>query len=148
MEIGSESAWTRAEVEEFLRTYRAPLRVAANSTTGFPTLCSLWFRYSPGRVACATHRNARIAKLLAADPRCAFELAPNEPPYRGVRGRGRASVSPEGAGPLLGELIDRYLGTRESSLAQWLLGRVEEEVAITIEIDRISAWDYTARMSG
>jgi len=147
MKLSAESAWSRAQVEAFLRTFTAPMRVAANSATGFPTLCSLWFRYEAGRIACATHRDARIARLLAADPRCAFELAPNDPPYRGVRGRGLATVSPDGAADLLGELVDRYLGGRDTHLARWLLARVETEVAITIEIDHLSSWDYTARMT-
>ena len=148
MKLSEGSAWSRAQVESFLRTYRAPLRVAANSAAGFPTLCSLWFRYEQGAIQCATHESARIARLLAEDARCAFELAPNEPPYRGVRGRGRATVSPDGAPELLGDLIDRYLETRDSELARWLLGRSADEVAITIEIDRVSSWDYTDRMSG
>jgi hypothetical protein len=146
MKRTADSAWSMPRVEEFLRSYRAPLRIAANATTGYPTLCSLWFRYDAGRLACATHRSARIARLLAADPRCAFELAPNDPPYFGVRGRGRATVSSEGAAELLGDLIDRYLGSRDGELARWLLGRAQSEVAISIEIDQLSAWDYTPRM--
>jgi len=32
---------------------------------------------------------AAFAKLLARDPRCGFEVAPDAPPHRGVRGTAR-----------------------------------------------------------
>jgi len=112
-----------------------------------PMICSLWFRYREGRLLCATKDDSTVARRLREDPRCGFELAPNEPPYFGVRGRGRASISSDGAIELLGELIDRYLGGRDSELATWLLGNAENEVTISIEPEGITSWDYSSRMS-
>jgi hypothetical protein len=146
--LSSRSAWGIEQVEEFLRTYLAPLRVATQDGSGYPMLCSLWFAYQDGRILCATKRDARVARALDRHPRCAFELAPNEPPYYGVRGRGTASISAEGAVELLGDLIDRYLGTRDSDLARWLLGNADDEVRLVISIDWITSWDYTSRMGG
>lgn len=144
--LASTSAWTVDQVESLLASYRIPLRVAARDAAGFPLLCSLWFEYRGGGIHCATQRTAAIARSLAHDPRCAFELAPNEPPYYGVRGRGRASISSDGAEQVLGRLVDRYLGDRESDLARWLMDRCADEVVISIEIDRITSWDYRGRM--
>jgi len=144
--LSSRSAWTAPEIAAFLTRYRAPLRLAANTRSGFPSVCSLWFRYTKGRIFCATNSRARIATLLRNDPRCAFELAPNDPPYFGVRGQGRATLVTEGAGELLGELIDRYLGSRTTELARWLLARAANEVAICIEPEWLCSWDYSARM--
>jgi hypothetical protein len=67
------------------------------------------------------------------------------PPYRGVRGSGRAEVIPE-AEDVLRELISRY-GQQGTPLADWLLGRLASEVAIRISDLRISTWDYSARMA-
>ncbi|MHA7837664.1 MAG: pyridoxamine 5'-phosphate oxidase family protein [bacterium] len=142
------SAWSAERVEEFLESYRAPLRLAVTTGSGHPMICSLWFRSRDGRLLCATKDDAKIVEWLRADPRCAFELAPNEPPYFGVRGRGRASIFSEGAADLLGELIDRYLGSRESELAGWLLSNAENEVTIAIEPEWLTSWDYSARMGG
>ena len=55
-------------------------------------------------------------------------------------------------GPGLGlepseELIQRYLGGAESSVASWLLSRREEEMLISIEPVRLFSWDYRERMS-
>ena len=132
---------------DFLRGFRAPLRVTVNEPDGHPTICSLWFVLEGRELVCATHRGAHVARRLREDPRCGFELATNEPPYRGVRGHGRAQLGTEGAAQVLGQLIDRYLGRRDSRLARWLLGRIEQEVVIRIAIERLTAWDYTDRMT-
>lgn len=144
--LSARSAWSGERVRAFLSEYRAPLRLAVNGRSGHPLLCSLWFRLDADRILCATKRDAQIARCLERDPRCGFELAPNEPPYCGVRGRGRATLETEGAAELLGELIDRYLGGRDSKLARWLLANAEDEVAIAITPDWLTAWDYSERM--
>jgi len=122
------------------------MRLAANTGSGFPVILSLWFSPEDDDLLAAVHRDARIAKRLKADPRCAFEIAPNEPPYCGVRGRAQASLEPEGAGALLGRLLDRYLGSADSSLGQFLLARAEEELVVRLRPSRIASWDYSERM--
>jgi hypothetical protein len=123
------------------------LRLATGSESGFPILCSLWFIYEEGRLFCATQVDAKVARALEADPRCAFEISTNEMPYFGFRGRGSATLTTEGAAEALERLIDRYLGQRDSSLAKWLLSRADHEVQIAIDIDWATSWDYSERMS-
>jgi hypothetical protein len=48
---------------------------------------------------------------------------------------------------VLAELLDRYQGGRATPLARWLLARADREVAVRIEIDWLTAWDYSARMA-
>ena len=133
-------------VNEFLVSYHAPIRVSGITSSGYPIICSLWFEYVDGVIWCATQKNSNMAKLFANNPNCAFELSPNEPPYFGVRGQGRVSLQTENAGELLGRLIDKYLETRESGLAKYLLSRVENEVAIRITPEKFFTWDYRERM--
>lgn len=144
--LSARSAWPIERVEEFLATYRAPLRLAVQAESGFPLLCSLWFIYEGERLLCATQRDAAVVRNLERDARCGFELAPNEPPYFGVRGRGLASIETDGADVLLGRLIERYLGEEETKLGSWLLGRAEQEVVVSIELAWITSWDYSDRM--
>ena len=147
MRISEDSPWSRHEVDDHLDAFIAPLRLTAVDSQGFPRIASLWFRRNGDRLLCATQADAWIARAFERDPRCGFELAPNEPPYFGVRGIGRAKVGREGGADELGRLIDRYLGSRETPLAKWLLSRAENEVLITIDVEQVSAWDYRARMS-
>ena len=145
--IGSKSAWSNSEVEEFLASYRAPMRLAVTRGSGFPLICSLWFAYDGERILCATTGQSKIVECIRANSKCGFELAPNEPPYFGIRGHGVATVSSEGAMDLLGSLVDDYLGARDTELASWLLSRTEDEVILAIEPRWITAWDFRDRMS-
>ncbi|MBC8188767.1 MAG: pyridoxamine 5'-phosphate oxidase family protein [Proteobacteria bacterium] len=143
----ADSAWYLKEVEGFLADYRSPLRLSVIGESGFPLICSLWFVYEEGRLLCATTRQAKVVECLRANPRCGFEIATNEPPYFGVRGQGVANVSSDGASDLLGSLVDRYLGSRETKFAGWLLSRSADEVTIEIEVRWMTSWDYTGRMA-
>ncbi len=130
----------------FLASYLAPLRLSAVAENGFPVICSLWFEYANGVLWCATHKSARIVELLSLNPKCAFELAPNEPPYFGVRGQALASVHKDDADKLLERLLDRYIGKRDTRLAKMLLKRRADEVAIRIDPQQLYGWDFRGRM--
>ena len=147
MNVAPDSAWTEAAIRAFLDDFVAPLRLAAVDAGGFPRVCSLWVRRRGAVLVCATQRDAWITRALERDARCGFELAPNTPPYFGVRGRGVARVETEGGHDELGRLIDRYLGDRSSDLARWLLSRTKHEVVLAIDIDSITSWDYRGRMA-
>ena len=67
-------------------------------------------------------------------------------PCRGVRGQGTARLSRADGPAVLLRLIDRYLHTRESTSARWLIARQQEEVAVRIEPEWLTAWDFSARM--
>ena len=146
MQVTADSPWSRNEIDDFLDTFEAPLRISATDASGYPRICSLWFEREGDRLFCATQADAWIARTLARDGRCGFELAPNEPPYYGVRGIGRASVTRTGGAERLGRLLDRYLGSRETDLARWLLSRADAAVVVSLEVERLRAWDYRDRM--
>jgi hypothetical protein len=145
--LSNQSTWPRERVDSFLESYRAPMRLAVLDEGKFPLICSLWFMYCDGRLLCATPRKSKVVRRLRNDPKCGFEIASNDPPYFGVRGRGLASISAEDGVSVLGNLVDRYLGERDTRFAQWLLERPVEEVAIAIDIEWMTSWDFTGRMS-
>lgn len=145
-ELRSAGPWTDSEVRRFLDDARIPMRLAANTPSGFPVVLSLWFLRREDELLAAVHRDARIAKRLRDDERCGFEIAPNEPPYCGVRGLARASLESRGAEALLEELLVRYLGATDSKLGRFLLGRADEELVIRLRPTRIASWDYRERM--
>lgn len=139
--------WSIDQVEDFLESTTVPLRLACNGSEGFPRVTALWFVVREGGLWCATLESSWVAGALTLDGRCGFDVSVEKPPYRGVRGEADASIVPELGGEILGECIDRYLGTRDSDLARWLLSRVDREVAIRLESRRIMSWDYQERMT-
>jgi len=127
-----------------------PLRLACNGASGHPVLASLWFAplADDGLLWCATQGDARVARLLERDPRCAFEVADERPPYRGVRGQATATLHPERGEEVLRRLIDRYLDDPGSDFAAWLLARAERETGIAIAPRSLLTWDFRERMGG
>ena len=139
--------WSPERVHEHLASTAIPLRLAYASASGHPQLLSLWFVWRDGALWCATSARARVVAILEREPRCGFEVAPDAPPYRGVRGRADATIDSARRAEVLSVLVDRYLGTRESPFARWLLARAESEVAIRIEPSSLASWDFSARMN-
>ena len=146
--IRAGSGWDQAQINQFLRECVIPIRLACTDSHGVPLICSLWFLYDEGALWCATQKTASVVALLEAAPKCGFEVAPQEMPYRGVRGQGIASVSSEDGSAVLLRLIDRYLCERESEFACWLQSRAGNEVAIKISPTYFSSWDFSRRMRG
>ena len=145
-EIRWSGPWSRSEAHAFLDASSIPMRLAANTSSGFPVVLSLWFLRDGDDLLAAVHRDSRIARRLEADRRCAFEIASNDPPYRGVRGQANAERLSDGAERLLRTLLTRYLGSTDSKLGAFLLSRANEELVIRLRPRTMSSWDYTDRM--
>ena len=144
--ISVDGVWSETETETFLDAALVPLRLGCHNPKGGLWMLSLWFRYHDGRLQCATSKDADVVRFLERDDDVCFEVSTNRPPYMGVRGAGTATIESEGGKDVLGALVDRYLGTREAEMAQWLLSDDREEVSITIEPSRLHTWDFTPRM--
>jgi len=145
--IRATSSWSYNQIDGYLRETEIPVRLACLNEKGAPLICSLWYIFDGSAIWCASQATARIIALLEKEPRCAFEIAGDNMPYRGVRGQGHASLSAESGADILVRLIARYLPDSESDFAHWLLGRRDSEVAIKIQPEWLTAWDFGARMS-
>lgn len=138
--------WGRADVDAFLCDARIPLRLAAVASSGFPIVASLWFVWEDDTFLCATGASTPLAKALRGNDRCGFEIAVNDPPYRGVRGQAIASLVEDGDRAHLRLLLQRYLGDDSGDLARWLLTRPGTELTVVLRPQRLMSWDYSARM--
>lgn len=138
--------WNASQVGEFLREVRIPLRLSCVTPSGWPLVVSLWFVWHDGALWCATQRSARVVGHLEREPRCAFEIATDAAPYRGVRGQGLAELLPEPGPEVLERLMARYLHDPKSGFAQWLRSRSKNELAVRIRPRWVKSWNYTLRM--
>ena len=146
--MGLRRCWNEAQIATFMTESHIPLRLAVLDGAGFPLVMSLWFLYEDGALWCATNAKARVLGYLTSQPRCGFEVAGDMPPYKGVRGKGKASLHPERGAEILKRLLDRYAIDPNSKFAAMLLSKIDQEVAIRIAPDQISSWDFSPRMKG
>ena len=142
-----KGAWSEREAESYLTEATVPIRLACRTPSGGLWMLSLWYRYDDGAFHCATGANADIVEYLRADPGVAFEVSDNDPPYRGVRGSGTATIEPDDDKALLEKLLTRYLGGTDNELATGLLAADRREVRIRIEPTKLYTWDFTERMA-
>lgn len=140
--------WNETQVAQHLAGAVIPLRLAVLGRDGGPMVLSLWFLpEADGSLWCATPETARVVAALRRDPRAGFEVAADQPPYRGVRGRGRASLHPERGAEILARLLDRYGIPPQSRLHRTLSARAATEMAICLRPDRLTSWDFSQRMA-
>ncbi len=147
MNLRLNGPWSLLRLEEYLAKTVTPMRIAVGGTD-YPLLCSVWFSYdsSDGLIRCISHERSELIKSLTKHPQCSFDISPNQPPYKGVRGRGSVVLKREGGTELLNLLMNRHLGSTDSSLSRWLLSRAAEEITIEIKPISLSTWDYSSRM--
>ena len=142
-------SWDADGVAAFLSETTIPLRLACLTAQERLWMLSLWYRWDDETPAlwCATGAGADVVGYLEANDEVSFEVSTNDPPYRGVRGNGTATVEPDPDKSLLRALLDRYLGGTENALADRLLAPGREEVRIRIEPRRLYSWDFSDRMN-
>lgn len=133
-------------IEHYLQETIIPLRLSTSTSAGWPIVLSLWYLYAEGALFCATTQQAYVVKYLRREPRCGFEIAADQPPYCGIRGRAVATIDTERGFEILERLLVRYLGNSENPLAKKLLSRTVPEVAIRLDIQSAHTWNFTNRM--
>ena len=141
-------SFDREQVAAFLDESVIPLRLACVAPSGWPLVVSLWFVRRGDELVCATQRSSSLVRALEHDQRCAFEVAGEKPPYRGVRGRARVAIELDEGLAALAELLTRYVGGTDGAFAQRLLGRTTPEVVLRLDPVEVSSWDYSHRMRG
>lgn len=138
--------WSESEIESFLDQTCIPVRLATNGSSG-PLVQSLWFAPRGMELWCCTQKSSVLTRRLERDDRVGFEVAADTPPYRGVRGTGVAHLLDDNVQSTLQTLIERYQGTERTELSDWLLSRIESEIAIRIEPRTVASWDFSSRMT-
>ena len=147
MKIHRNSAWSKEQISSYLDRVTSPLRISYNDVDGYPNICSLWFFHQDGALWSASHKNSHLIKTLTRKPKIAFEVATNEYPYHGVRGKADAVLVKDDGADILEKVIDKYLATSNNQLADWLLSRKHDEYAIKISPLSVNAWDFSNRMN-
>ncbi len=137
---------TQQNVDNLINTSKIPVRLSCLMPNGFPCIISLWYICIEGKLYCACQESAKVITYLKKNNSCAFEIAADIPPYRGIRGYGKAKIRGDMGEKILDMLITRYVNNKESKLVKFLKKNSENEVAIEISPIRLFSYDYSKRM--
>ena len=137
--------WSPDAIADYLAEATIPIRLASVGKH-FPLVQSLWFLYENDELLCCTQRDSVLATRLGRNSHVGFEISADAPPYRGVRGKGRARIEQGTAGEVLPRLVEKYLGSEPTDFSTWLLSRLDNEVVIRITDLSVTSWDYSNRM--
>ena len=132
--------------KEIAADTKIPIRISFLKNNGTPGIISLWYLNINGKIFCATQKSAKIVSYLKKNPNCGFEISCDKPPYKGTRGEGKAKIVDDMGQKVLDQLIEKYLGKKESTLSEFLKSKAKSEVAIEITPHKIFNFDYSKRM--
>jgi len=149
MKIADTSKWQLPGIQDHLNEQVIPIRLAV-ADGDFPLICSVWYLWDEptASILCASHEKSYLVSLLQKSGKCGFEVAADNPPYKGVRGKASVSLEREGVEETLQRLISRYLDSANDGLADWLLSRTEQEYVLRIQPHWVTSWDFSSRMKG
>jgi PPOX class probable F420-dependent enzyme len=137
----------REEAERFLES-KLNLQIATVDEKGEPNIQPVWFYYAKdeGKLLIITSKLAKKTQNLRNRPTIYFSIDDEKPPYRGVKGKGNASVveDPNRIVPQAEKISMKYLGTLNHPAAKEMADRSRNGEGVLVEISPkfFSTWDF------
>ena len=138
---------TRGEIEKFLDS-KLNLQLATTDDQGEPNIQPVWFYYDKDgeKLLITTSKLARKTQNLRNKPVVYFSMDDENPPYKGVKGKGIATLveDPDRTVPQGDRISMKYLGTLDHPIAKMISegSKNGDNVLIEISPKFFSTWDY------
>lgn len=139
---------TGEEAERFLES-KLNLQLATNDEQCNPNIQPVWFYYDKDveKLSITTSKSAKKTKNLRNRPNVYFSIDDENPPYKGVKGRGVATIieDPKRIAPQGDKISLKYLGTLDHPIAKMIsdLSKKGEVILVEISPKFFSTWDYS-----
>jgi nitroimidazol reductase NimA-like FMN-containing flavoprotein (pyridoxamine 5'-phosphate oxidase superfamily) len=137
----------REEVERFLES-KLNLQLATTDDQNEPNIQPIWFYYDKVReiLLITTSKLSKKTQNLRNKPTIYFSIDDESPPYKGVKGKGTATIVEDPDRTLSqGDKIGmKYLGTLDHPIAKMIseVSKRGDNVVIEITPRFFSTWDY------
>ena len=138
---------TRDEAEKFLES-KLTLQLATTDEKGEPNIQPVWFYYDKdeGKLLIITSKVAKKTQNLRNRPTIYFSIDDENPPYKGVKGKGNATIveDPNRIVQQAEKISVKYLGTLDHPAAKEMADRSKNGEGILVEISPkfFSTWDF------
>ena len=143
---------TREEAERFLlESSKLNLQIATIDEKGDPNIQPVWFNYDKDaeKLLILTSKSAKKTQNLRNRPTIYFSVDDENPPYKGVKGKGIATVieDPNRIVPQAEKISMKYLGTLDHPAAKEMADRSRNGEGVLVEISPkfFSTWDFGKR---
>jgi len=149
---GMPNPVSQAEVEKLLES-KLNIQLATLDEQGYPNIQPVWFYYDKptDKIFTGTQRTTKKVQNIRRNPdKIYFSMDDETFPYKGVKGRGEASISEDTQKNLvvIEKINKKYLGTLDHPLAKMLMENTRNGTELVIEIKPkfFSAWDFSKGM--
>jgi nitroimidazol reductase NimA-like FMN-containing flavoprotein (pyridoxamine 5'-phosphate oxidase superfamily) len=139
---------TLDEAKNFLTISRLNVHIGTIDAKGYPNIHPTWYYFdeSSNNIYFATSKHSKKIANLKGNPLVYFCIDDPNPPYKGVRGKGKARIIQHITDniSIVEKIMLKYLGSLDHQMARTLveLVRKGEEVVIEINPEYFSTWDY------
>jgi PPOX class probable F420-dependent enzyme len=138
---------SREEAERFLES-KLVLQIATVDEKGEPNIQPVWFYYDKEeeKLLILTSKLAKKTQNLRNRPTIYFSIDDENPPYKGVKGKGNANIveDPKLIIPQAEKISMKYLGTLDHPAAKEMANRSKNGEGVLVEISPkfFSTWDF------
>ena len=141
------------EIKAFLTSKVLNVHLGTVDKIGDSNIHPAWYYYdsSKNKMYVETSKQAKKTYNLRRNENIYFCIDDPNPPYKGVRGKGRVRINEDIDFniPIAEKIMIRYLGNLEPPMAQALLDAQSKGQSVVLEISPkyYSTWDYSKQAS-
>ena len=136
-------------IKDFLTNGKLIVHLGTIDEKGDANIHPAWYYYHPSKnkIYVETSKQAKKTYNLRRNENIYFCIDDPNPPYKGVRGKGRVRINEDINFniPIAEKIMIRYLGNLEHPMAQALLDAQRKGQSVVLEISPkyYSTWDYS-----
>lgn len=140
---------TKSEIDDFLNNSKLNIRLGTVDKNDEPMIHPAWFYYMNEKIYIETSKDSQKVNNIRRKNIVYFTIDGDQMPYKGVRGKGTATII-EGAEkvlPITEKMMIKYTGSLDNPIANQLMDAARAGFSVAIEITPkyYSTWDYSRR---
>ncbi|MFQ5761919.1 MAG: pyridoxamine 5'-phosphate oxidase family protein [Candidatus Bathyarchaeia archaeon] len=135
------------EARRFLTETKTLLRIGTIGPGSYPDVHVVWYTFQNDKIYTTTVKGNKKYRNLQANSKVGFSIDTEAAPYKGVRGRAKATVIDDSkvSGEILTKNVLKYMGTVDSPPAKAILSLIPQEVAIELTPSYLATWDASKK---